>query len=74
MKLSFKDKYQWKNKVLQKKAKLYDYLTLIAGVGVLVVLFFAPQSIKMLNLLLIVVGGVFWYLSYQAKQKDRKIK
>ena len=74
MKFSLKDKYQWKSPELQKKAKLFDYLTLITGAAVLVVLFFAPQSIVMLNLALIVIAGIFWYLSYSAKQKDKQIK
>jgi amino acid transporter len=67
-------KYVWKNNQLEKKAKQYDNITLGVMAGVLLVFFFAPGQVKLLNIPLIVVGMVLTYLSYRIKMQDRKIQ
>ena len=71
---NLKDKYQWKSQELQKKAKLFDSLTFVLAIACLAVYFSRVQSIIMLNLALLVGAGIFWYMSYSAKQKDKQIK
>ena len=66
-------KYVWKSSQLEKKAKQYDNITLGVMAGILLVFFFAPGQIKLLNIPLIFVGMVLFYLSYRIKMQDRKI-
>jgi hypothetical protein len=67
-------KYNWFNADLQKKYKLYSYAMYGACALVLLCLYLLPQNLKMANLLILIIGMVLWWKSYQIKQQDMRLK
>lgn len=69
--------YQWNNIQLQKKAKRYDSLMLIAGILVLASLGFLTDNNNLSNIVAMVFGVagiVLWVLSDKTKTQDKKLK
>ncbi len=66
-------KYQWKSQQLKKKSSTYTNIMLLTMAIVLACLFLLPENLKVVNLPIIGIAGLFWYLSYRTQTQDKKI-
>lgn len=70
----FLKKYQWYRPELEKKAKNYNYLTLIIGVIALICLYTLPENLKIIITLIVAIGIIMVFLSWRTQEMDKKLK
>jgi heme O synthase-like polyprenyltransferase len=70
----FFKKYQWYDKELEKKHKMYNNLTFLVAVIALICLYVLPENVKMILTLIVAAGIVMVFLAWRVQEQDKKIK
>ena len=67
-------KYQWFNVELQKKYKKFYNITLGIAILALICLYLLPGNLKMLNVAVILVGFVTFYMTMRIQSQDKNLR
>jgi len=67
-------RYQWKNQGLKKKASNYNWLMISSMILVLALLYLLPENLKFVNIFIILLAALFWYLGYRTQSQDKKLR